>query len=117
MLPEWESDEMRVRDLEPGMLLEPIEGHSWYEIPWRGVDGKFMAYYLHVEVDDHIDMTARTDKPSRKEPVLYLGTADDSSVIVTPGRQRVLAWGETRTVAPLSWKKIKGKHEKTSGEK
>lgn len=107
---------MRVSELEPGMLLEPLEGYSWYEIPWRGVDGKFVGYYLHVDLDNNSDMMARTDKPTRKEAVLYLGTADGSLPIVTPGRQRVMAWGEILTVEPLSWKRIHCKPERTTGE-
>lgn len=97
---------MRVSNLQPGMLLEPIPGHMWYEIPWRGVDGEIVGYYLYVGEEDDSDMISRTDKPPRSEAVLYLGTADDSQPKVTPGRQRVLAWGEFLTVAPLSWKKI-----------
>ena len=97
---------MRVRELIPGMLLEPVEGCAWYEIPWRGAGGKIVGYYLHVEAENSTKMMTMTDKPARREAVLYLGTADESTPKVTPGRQRVLAWGETLTVEPLSWKWI-----------
>ncbi len=95
---------MRVKELTPGMLLIPTEGYSWFEIPWRGTEGVIVGYYLHVASSDSPPVGA---KPARNEPVLYLGTADDSTPKVTPGRQVALAWGAELTIEPMSWKYIR----------
>lgn len=98
--------EMKVAQLVPGIMLEPKCGFAWYEVPWRGYDGKITGTYLTV---------AREGAPpgygeSRgRVPVIYVGkyerNADKDSK--TPGRQRVLAWGEVLNVDPASWRKIK----------
>ena len=94
---------MKVSDLNPGMLIEPVGDYLWAEIPWRGTDGSVIANYL-VVIDDQKEM--QEIEIARKEPVLYLGTNLQTIAASTPGNQVVLAWGKKMTIDPHSWSKI-----------
>jgi len=96
---------MKVSDLKPGMLLEPKRGFSWFEVPWRGYDGKIAGYYLRV---DHTELSVEDSKPPHRTSVVYVGTAErnNDGHVHTPGRQRVLAWGDVLNIEPKSWKYI-----------
>tara|TARA_B100001094_G_C18155313_1_gene786074 strand:- start:956 stop:1252 length:297 start_codon:yes stop_codon:yes gene_type:complete len=95
---------VKVQELVPGVLLEPMSGYVWAETPWRGSSGSVIGQYLLVVSD-----RARVPEEVvvRNESVLYLGTADTTTTSPTPGRQVVLAWGKKMTVDPSSWRNIK----------
>ena len=95
---------MKVSELCPGILLEPLDDCSWVEVPWRGTDGSVIANYLIVVPDGQ--KLPDEDALRRKEPVLYLGTNSETICSPTPGNQVVLAWGKKMTVNPHSWSKI-----------
>ena len=79
---------MKVSNLVPGMLLEPVQGYSWLEVPWTGSSGEFLGNYLKAVLSrahtDHLEL--------RSESVLYLGTIDGTVSQATPGKQVVLAF-------------------------
>lgn len=84
------------------MLLEPVQGYSWLEVPWTGSSGEFLGNYLKAVLSrahtDHLEL--------RSESVLYLGTIDGTVSQATPGKQVVLAWGKKLTIDPQSWRHI-----------
>ncbi len=94
---------MKVSQLCAGMLLVPRTGFSWAEVPWNGTDGSLTANYLVVVPKD---AKPKNCEFLRDEPVLYLGTNNQSAVASTPGSQVVLAWGKKMTVDPHSWRHI-----------
>ena len=96
---------MKVNDLRPGMLLEPKHGFSWYEVPWRGYDGKIAGYYLRVRPTG---LPVKDSKHPHRTSVVYVGEAErnNDGHVHTPGRQRVLAWGDVLNIEPKSWKYI-----------
>lgn len=97
---------MKVSELIPGIMVEPIEGFAWYEVPWRGYDGKIAGTYLRVAREGGV--LGYGDDRGRV-PVIYVGKLSRSADqdVQTPGRQRVLAWGEVLNVEPASWRNIK----------
>ena len=99
-----EDSQVKIAQLAPGMLLEPVAGYVWAETPWRGSEGKVVGTYLQVVSER---MSPPENAIIRNEVVLYLGTTDLTSTIPTPGRQVVLAWGKKLTVDPTSWRNIK----------
>ena len=99
-----EDGKVKVEDLAPGLLLEPAEGYLWLEVPWSGSNGNIVGNYLQVVSERY--QPASSEK-LRDERVLYLGTADATGTIPTPGRQVVLAWGKKMTVNPTCWRHIK----------
>jgi hypothetical protein len=106
---------MLVRDLEPGMLVEPIPGVQWTLVPWRGHDGKIAGKYLSVHhmIDESVHHS--WVEPVGNDPLLYIGPLDRASDgdIHTPGRQLVLHEGQAFSVDPNSWRFL----QKTSGRK
>ena len=94
---------MKIVDLVPGMLLKPVAGYVWTEVPWTGTTGSIIGYYLRV-------VSARAildeEQAHRNESVLYLGTTDRTSAQPTPGKQVVLAWGKKLTIDSTSWRHI-----------
>ena len=106
---------MRVRDLEPGMLIEPVEGASWILVPWHGHDGKVAGEYLSVKAPTRPEVHHSWEKPVGTDPLLYIGPlsrAQDGDMH-TPGRQLVLHAGLALSVDPSSWRYLKPA-EKTS---
>ena len=97
---------MKVSELVPGIMLEPIEGFAWYEVPWRGYDGKIAGTYLRAAREGE---SLGYGKHCGRGPVVYVGKLSRSADqdVQTPGRQRVLAWGEVLNVEPASWRNIK----------
>ena len=95
---------MKVGNLAPGVLLEPIKGYRWLEVPWSGSSGSVIGTYLQVVSERYTPADSET---LRDERVLYLGHADKTGTISTPGRQVVLAWGKKMTVDPTCWRHIK----------
>ena len=95
---------MKVSHLHAGMLLKPINGYCWAELPWRGTDGSVIGHYLTVikkEDEPHDCITCKI------EPILYLGTTNQTVLVApTPGSQVALAWGKKMTIDPHSWRKI-----------
>lgn len=100
---------MKVSKLNVGMLLVPKPGYSWLEIPWNGTDGSTSCYLSTVRNG--------TETLQKSEPVLYLGTNLQSSVLPTPGSQVVLAWGSKMTVDPTAWRNIEVYAISSSGKK
>ena len=96
---------MKVSELIPGVMLEPIEGFVWYEVPWRGYDGKIAGMYLRVAKEGG---SVGYGESRGRAPVIYVGKLSRSADqdVQTPGRQRVLAWGEVLNVEPASWRHI-----------
>ena len=94
---------MKIEELAPGMLLEPVSGYVWAETPWRGSAGDVVANYLRVVTERY-----QPDEETvlRSENVLYLGSSESTSTPPTPGRQVVLAWGKKMTVDPARWRYI-----------
>lgn len=101
---------MLVRDLEPGMLVEPIPGVQWTLVPWRGHDGKIAGKYLSVH---HINVKIGDESVHHNwvesignDPLLYIGPLDPASDgdVHTPGRQLVLHEGQAFSVDPSSWR-------------
>lgn len=93
---------MRVSELVPGTLIEPIDGYAWLEVPWTGSSGELIGNYLQA-----VSVRAKTDDLYlRNESVLYLGTIDGTTSHATPGKQVVLAWGKKMTIDPQSWRYI-----------
>jgi hypothetical protein len=117
---------MRVRDLQPGMLIEPIEGANWILIPWRGHDGEIAGEYLSVSSmgstsfhpSGSVSGTRSTShfisgsthhswiKPVGPTPLLYIGPLDrsDDGDMHTPGRQLMFHAGRALSVDPASWR-------------
>ena len=95
---------MKIDQLTPGMLLQPVEGYVWLETPWRGSSGDIVGCYLQTVTERY----QPTEEGARvkTENVLYLGTSDHAKSPPTPGRQVVLAWGKKMTVDPGSWRNI-----------
>jgi hypothetical protein len=94
---------MKIEDLRPGMLLKPIEGYMWVEIPWRGSSGDVVGHYIRVSTDRY---KPAPEELARKEKVLYLGDSISTGMLPTPGKQVVLAWGKKMTIDPSSWRHI-----------
>lgn len=94
---------MKIKDLQPGMLLRPDNGYMWVVVPWKGTDGKVVGEYLKVISDRY---NPSPGEVVRRENVLYLGDSSTASGLPTPGRQLVLAWGHKMTVDPSSWRFI-----------
>ena len=96
---------MKVSDLIPGAMLEPTCGFVWYEVPWRGYDGKIAGTYLRVAKEGG---SVGYGEDRGRAPVIYVGKLSRSADqdVQTPGRQRVLAWGEVLNVEPASWRYI-----------
>lgn len=91
---------MKVSHLSAGMLLKPITGYCWVELPWRGTEGVIIGHYLSAIKEGSCVVC-------RIEPTLYLGTTSQSAVTAsTPGSQVVLAWGNKMTIDPHSWRNI-----------
>jgi len=99
-----EDKKVKVAELAPGMLLEPVEGYLWLEVPWSGSAGEIVGTYLQVVTERY---QAPESSPLRDERVLYLGTTDLTDTIPTPGKQVVLAWGKKMTIDPSGWRYIK----------
>ena len=98
---------MLVRELEPGMLVEPIEGAHWILVPWRGHDGKVSGKYLSVsEVPSVPSAHHSWLEPIGNDPLLYIGPLGRNSDadVHTPGRQLVLHLGQALSVDPSSWR-------------
>ncbi|HIE83853.1 MAG TPA: hypothetical protein EYQ00_08425 [Dehalococcoidia bacterium] len=106
---------MLVRELEPGMLVEPVSGACWALVPWRGHDGKIAGKYLSVSntLDDSVHHS--WVEPAGTDPLLYIGPLDRASDgdIHTPGRQLILHEGQAYSVDPNSWRFL----QKTSVQK
>lgn len=96
---------MLVRELSPGILIEPIEGIEWILIPWRGVDGEISGKYISTSIhrgDAHHSWITYIGS----DPLLYIGPLDRTSDgdIHTPGRQLVLYNGQALSVDPNCWR-------------
>ncbi len=106
---------MLVRDLEPGMLVEPVQGTHWILVPWRGHDGKIAGKYLstRITIDDLVHHS--WVEAVGNDPLLYIGPLDRASDgdIHTPGTQLVLHEGQAYSVDPNSWRFL----QKTSVQK
>jgi hypothetical protein len=91
---------VKIKDLQPGMLLRPMDGYTWVVVPWKGADGTIVGQYLKVVSDRY---KPSPEELTKKDDVLYLG---DSSSLPTPGRQVVLAWGKKMTIDSSGWRFI-----------
>lgn len=94
---------MKIEELTPGMLLKPITGYVWVEIPWKGSSGEVVGSYIKVCTDRY---NPTPEEAVRRERVLYLGDSSLTGVMPTPGKQVVLAWGSKMTIDPASWRFI-----------
>ena len=96
---------MLVRELVPGMLVEPIDGAHWILVPWRGHDGKVTGKYLSVS-DNFPTPDWSWREPIGNDPLLYIGPLGRNSDadVHTPGRQLVLYSGQALSVDPSSWR-------------
>jgi len=106
---------MLVRELEPGMLVEPIPGAHWILVPWHGHDGKIAGQYVSVSTVTDKAVHHTWVKDVGNDPLLYIGPLDRSSDgdVHTPGRQLVLHEGQAYSVDPNSWRHL----QKTSVQK
>jgi hypothetical protein len=96
---------MLVRDLLPGMLVQPVKGTYWVLVPWRGHDGKVAGEYMSISTVPHRESeTWKT--PVGIDPLLYIGPLDPASDgdFHTPGRQLVLYCGQAYSVDPTCWR-------------
>ena len=96
---------MLVRDLVPGMLVEPITGSRWILVPWRGVDNEVVKKYLSVSsAPSTVHHSWFEDIGT--DPLLYIGPLDrtDDGDVHTPGRQLVLYGATPLSVDPSSWR-------------
>ncbi len=96
---------MLVRDLTPGMLVEPIDGARWILVPWRGVDGETSKKYLSVS-NNPTPVHHSWFEDIGIDPLLYIGPLDRSEDgdVHTPGRQLVLYGATPLSVDPSSWR-------------
>jgi hypothetical protein len=97
---------MLVRELEPGMLVEPINGAYWILVPWRGHNGNIAGKYMSVSVQSSPEVHNNWAHPIGNDPLLYIGPLDPASDgdVHTPGRQLVLHEGQAFSVDPSSWR-------------
>jgi hypothetical protein len=101
---------MRVCDLQPGMLIEPVIGASWILIPWRGHDGEIAGEYLSVAQPGRLDEVHHSwEKTVGIDSLLYIGPLDrsDDGDMHTPGRQLMFHAGRALSVDPASWRYLK----------
>lgn len=95
---------MKIADLVPGTLLQPVDGFAWVVTPWRGSGGDVVGSYLKVASSRY---SPSAEEEIRDDKVLYLGDTLSTTAMPTPGKQVVLAWGEKMTIDPMSWRNIK----------
>jgi uncharacterized protein YndB with AHSA1/START domain len=100
---------MRVCDLKPGMLIEPIAGAHWMLVPWRGHDGNVTGEYLSVSPPYRVEVYHSWEKHVGIDSLLYIGPLDrtDDGDMHTPGRQLMFHSGRALSVDPASWRYLK----------
>jgi len=92
---------LKVKDLKQGMLLKPLEGYEWLEIPWRGLNGNVVGSFLEIVKVDSYNKSSESQSPA-----LYLGQTDDFGTFLTPGKQVVLFLDRKMTISPKCWRYI-----------